>query len=303
MKLAFLISVHTDPEHLARLVKSLPDESEYFVHVDLKSDMRHFKEVVTDPRVHFIEDRVDVVWGSLTEVAYQISLVRACLKSNSVFDYIFTLSGMDYPLWSNQRMLDFLKQNIGKEFIQGLAVRKEDKKSIQYLQYRFFSCRHWRNGSLASKFRVALRKLVYLMGVRKPLDFMAGGKHYQLYKGSAWWAITPSLARYILDVYEGNAELVNYFKTSFGSAETFFQTVTFNSPFRDRCILTEGDFTTLLAITPLHYINYDPIVHILTEDDYPVLMENDKMFCRKLVTGKSDKLSDMIDEQRKNKKE
>ena len=37
MTLAFLISAHTDPVHLARLVKSLPEDAAFFIHVDLKT--------------------------------------------------------------------------------------------------------------------------------------------------------------------------------------------------------------------------------------------------------------------------
>ena len=38
-KLAFLISAHKDPVHLKRLIDSLPESSEFFIHIDAKSDM------------------------------------------------------------------------------------------------------------------------------------------------------------------------------------------------------------------------------------------------------------------------
>ena len=43
MRLAFLISAHTDPQHLDRLIKSLPEESDFFIHVDAKSDLKIFE--------------------------------------------------------------------------------------------------------------------------------------------------------------------------------------------------------------------------------------------------------------------
>ena len=42
MKLAFLISAHTDPEHLKRLILSLPEDAVFVVHIDAKSDISAF---------------------------------------------------------------------------------------------------------------------------------------------------------------------------------------------------------------------------------------------------------------------
>lgn len=39
MTLAFLISAHTDPIHLARLLKSLPEDAAFFIHIDSKTDI------------------------------------------------------------------------------------------------------------------------------------------------------------------------------------------------------------------------------------------------------------------------
>ena len=51
MKIAFLISAHTDPHQLFRLTERLPEDSEIFVHVDLKSDLQSFCSLITSPRV------------------------------------------------------------------------------------------------------------------------------------------------------------------------------------------------------------------------------------------------------------
>jgi hypothetical protein len=298
MKLAFLISAHTDAKHLARLVGSLPEESEFFVHIDAKSDIAPFIRAITDDRVHFLSHREDVIWGSWIEVRYQMELIRAALRRDTVFDYLITLSGMDYPLWSNARIVGFLSENRGKQFLQGMRVMKDDPKSHMYRQYRMLSCVHWKNGSIGSKLRVAMRSLVSAIGIRKPLEFNVGGKHYSLYKGAAWWAITPALANYVLESYDNNAELDSYFETSFCPAETFVQTVAFNSAFADRCILTAGHFTTLYDLTPLTYIDYNPVVQVLTEKYLDTLKSCGKMFCRKVCTGKSDGLMKLIDEMR-----
>lgn len=297
MRLAFLISAHTDARHLARLVGSLPEEAGFYVHIDRKSDIAPFRELLgDDPRVVFLERRTDVIWGSLNEVEYQMELIRAALGSVTAYDYMISMSGMDYPLWSNSRITDFFREAGGREILQGLRLDADDPKAWQYTLYRPFSCRHWRGGSVGSKMRVAARHALKWLGVRKPLRIEAGGRTYSLYKGAAWWAVTPQLARVVLGEWDNNVELRRYFKTSFCPAETFIQTVAFNnSDFAPRCILTEGHYTTLAALTPLTFIDYNPTVQILTEKYYEQLIGSGKMFCRKTVTGRSDRLMDMID--------
>ena len=106
MKLAFLISTHTDVQQLQRLVCALPDESVFFLHVDKKSDINIFKlAFLDDGRMKFIDHRVNVRWGSINEVEYQMELVRAALEYGEQFERLITISGMDYPVWSKEQIV------------------------------------------------------------------------------------------------------------------------------------------------------------------------------------------------------
>ena len=297
MKLAFLISAHQDARQLARLVNSLPEDSEFYIHIDRKVDIRPFQERLDRPNIRFIEHRVDVVWGSLNEVEYQVELIRAALSYGRA-DYLITLSGMDYPLWGNGRIKRFFSEAGGREFLQGISMLRQGKASRNYRDFRFLASRPWPAGSLQSKLRVALRRLVAATGVQKTLRIHCPGKTYTLYKGAAWWAITPDLARLVVEEWDGNAHLVGYFKTSFCPAETFVQTVAFNSGFASRCMLAEGRYQSLAALTPLTYIHYHPVVKVLDESDLDTLLASGKMFCRKVVSHDSDRLVELIDANR-----
>lgn len=294
-RLAFLISAHTDAAQLARLVGSLPDESDFFVHIDRKSDISQFHCLTVDSRVHFIKHRVDVVWGSINEVEYQMEMVRAALSVGTDFDFLITLSGMDYPIWSKQRISDFFEQSCGKEILCGNDLSWQDAPARIYREYRLLASRPWRNGSIKNKFRVAVRKILSAIGVRKPLEFSIGGKSYHLYKGAAWWAISSQLARYVLSEWDNNVELVRYFSTGFCPAETFVQTVAFNSEWKEKCIEEKSRYVSLASLTPLTYIYYHPVVKILTEEDFTSIIESNKMFARKFVSGQSDKLVALLE--------
>lgn len=301
MRFAFIISAHNDPVHLKRMIGSLPEESEFFVHIDAKTPLAQFTDMVSDRRVHFVEPRTDVMWGSIGVVEAQMTMLREALKRHEAeaFDYMISLSGLDYPLWSNERIVNYFAGHAGREFIVTLPMEHQGEAARLYREHRPFNYKSWRYGTLKSKFRVALRHIVYWMGVRKKLRFRADGSEYVLNKGSMWWAITPALARLALDYWDGHPQYVRYFHDGFAPDETFIPTLTAHSEFADRAIRMEGAFKDLESITPLTFIDYTNGIKVFTEEDFQTLAGSDKMFCRKTVTGKSDKLMDLIDDYRK----
>ena len=297
--LAFLITAHNDPVHLKRLTDSLPENAHFFVHVDAKSDIESFIKTITNPRVHFVQHRVNVMWGSLGVVDSQMYALNEALEYDVDFDYFISMSGLDYPLWSNERIDDFFSAHPGREYLYGICMKNQNKQVRDlYLHYRFFNSYYWPYGSLGSKFRVSLRELTFALGFRKPLSFVDKDKRYDLYKGAMWWAITRDLAAFAYDTWKNNKMYVEYFKTSFAPDETFIPTLVFNTEFRSRALPSPKTFTDLESITPLTFIDYTHGIKILDESDLPRLIASNKMFCRKTITGQSDRLMDLIDERR-----
>lgn len=300
MTIAYLIATYIDPVHLKRLICALDHNACFFVHVDKKVDIKDFKELVNQENVHFIEKRSRVLWGDITQVHYQQNLLEACLSSSYHIERICILSGLDYPIWSNKEIHNFFMKNMNKDFIQGIdmTVQRESvtqKYFVYHPQIFIPFIPDWVN----SKIRVALKKLLYLIGVRKKLTFTVGDKTYRLHKGSDWWSCTPDTARYMLDTIKRYPEIMRYFRTSFTPSELVWPTLLFNSPLAKKGILTTTPYESLAALTPLHYIYYHPLIKILTEDDWDTLMQCNKPFCRKTVTGASNRLMDMLDERNK----
>lgn len=295
MKIAFLISAHTDAKQLHRLVDALPDGSQKYIHIDAKSNIQQFEqELATAQGVHFLKHRVNVVWGSFNEVEYQMELIREALTCTP--DYLITISGMDYPVWSKQRITDYLSSLNHRNILMGIRMMPDDRATRLYQEFRFMNTRPWKNGGAGSKMRVAIRKIIAAMGIKKPLYVVCDGKRYDMYKGAAWWAITSELATEVLKQWDNNKDLKRYFSTSFCPAETFVQTVAFNSEYKDKCMLVEGKYTILAALTPMTFIDYNPTIKLLDETDYDRIVESGKMFCRKIVSGTSDKLVEMFNE-------
>ena len=174
MKLAFLISTHTDIPQLRRLVEALPGNSVFFIHVDKKVDIAPFKEAfIGDERIVFIEHRVDVKWGSINEVEYQMELVRAALSSREDFSRLITLSGMDYPLWNKNRIIQFFEQDKEREYIMGVDLSTAGLPSKRYTEFYFMTSK---KRTLCYMSSVALRKLLHCLGIKKTLKIKTSDK-------------------------------------------------------------------------------------------------------------------------------
>lgn len=296
MKIAYLIPTFTDPVHLRRLIRALDDGAEFFVHVDAKVDEAPFREAAAAPNVHFLPRRYRVLWGDITQVYYQKALLEACLAFPARFDRVCLLSGQDYPLWPKARLRAFFERHRDREFVAG--IRMPGQRAGVVRNYRVYRPQLWcplLTVRANRRLRVACRELLRWLGVRKPLTLTAGGRKMDVYKGTDWWSCTPELARFMLDELRRYPEIMRFFKTMFVPSELVWPTLVFNSSYASRAVLKEGGYTSLADLTPLHYIDYDPVVKVLTLADWDKLQRAGKPFFRKALTGPSDALMDRVD--------
>lgn len=302
MKLAYLISVHTEPEQLRRLVDALHPDAHFFVHVDRKSALSSFVSLLSRDNVHFIADRVDAVWGTIRQVDYQMALIRAALDYPIAFERIFFLSGLDYPLWSNERIEAWLQARPDREFMAGYCMDtpalSPEQRSLYQTARPFLQCPVL-GGKANERLRILGRILYRVLRRRKELSFVVDGKVWRLYKGSDWWCVSCDLLSYIYSEYTTHPEVRRYFSDAFAPSETLPQTIAFNSPlWASRCILHGDPYPGLAALTPLHFIDYNPVIKVMDESDYGRLMASGKMFARKFTGEKSQRLMALIDAHR-----
>ena len=152
MKIAYLISAHTDATHLARLIGALDKDAEFFVHIDQKVDVEPFREAVKGANVHFIEHRVNVVWGSYRQLEYQMALLHAA-RQQGHYDYYVTLSGLDYPIWPAKKIFRYLEDYTPNELLQGIDISAQRIGSEPwhlYTRHRFLGTKPWKYGTLGS---------------------------------------------------------------------------------------------------------------------------------------------------------
>lgn len=136
-KIAFLILAHTDKNQLKRLIKSL-DYSNFdiYVHIDLKSSIILDDLVLKYSCLYIIKNRIDVEWGKISIVNATLVMYKEATKTFDYARYV-TLSGLDYPLISNEIIYKTLIDS-EKEFISGHLVT--GKESLKFNLN--FNCNH-----------------------------------------------------------------------------------------------------------------------------------------------------------------
>lgn len=296
-RIAYILSAYKDAPHLARLVAALDDRADFYVHIDLKADIRPFKEALGS-KVTFVP-RHRVSWGGWEQVEYQKELLDAVVSSGIPYTHVVCLSGQDYPLWTNEEIHRYFDRHKETEFIAAMNLSRSTnrRQRAKIRIYHFFRDLRWKNLWLKNKLIVASRCLMKLLPLRREdtLRMDNHGTRAEIYFGSDYWALTLPCARYVHDTLDKEyARLRRYFKTCFVPSELCIQTIVFNSPFAARAQLHTEEYNGLSALTPLHYIIYGKEIKTMTLEDLPALKQSGKMFCRKVVSGASDTLVEAI---------
>ena len=290
-RVAYLILCHTDPPQLERLTNALDHRADFFIHVDLKSDISAFMALSLPNTARFIEERERVSWGGFSIVRATVKLITAALEENNHYSHLVLLSGLDYPIKPASKICDFLQSHADTQFIRFFDVAQcpeiHLKSTIHY---------HFRENLYNSS------RLVYVdKAIRKVMTALASPfKKAPLHNithcfGSQWWAITLDCARYIMEYIGRHADLVRFYQSAHAPDELFFHTIVANSPFVSQTRGIEpypGPGTYKLA--NLHFITKD-LKKVFTEKDFSDLAQSKKYFVRKITSGQSLNLIKCID--------
>jgi hypothetical protein len=293
--IAFLVLAHTDPDLLRRLVTTLSPH-DVFVHVDAKTQLDERWQGI-DAR--FLEHRVPVYWAGYSQVEATILLIREALGAGVNYERLVLLSGSDYPARPISDLEALFRRDRDRNFMKYVAV--ESSAHLTSLVSR----RYFRDGILpwqASRRSPAVRSLERIL--RKGLELanrpfpVKMPADVRLVHGSAYWALTQNAAEYLLskiDSKEGQ-RYVELYIHAFASDEQFFHTVIANSVFAESStgeIAYEGRGTYRTA--NLHLI--DPsLAKWFVAEDIAALDASEMYFVRKVRSGVSDELLDILDD-------
>lgn len=307
MKIAYLIMAHTDASQLGRLVSALSigEITDFYIHIDRKSDRTVFENSVpkVESKVKFIDNQVYTTWGGYSQVRAYQSLINECVGACIDYDRVWLLSGLDYPLWSNEEMIHFFEENPELELMRGINISQDTMVDFKCRLYHFF--RDFKaNDRIRGKLIREALKVMKTLSIRKKPYIYTNGKKNDVYMSSEWWCLTGKCVRYLHEQLNNNKDWRNYFKYSYAPDELVVATIIYNSEFGKNTVMkmpenwNVGDPERFAAITYTHYVEYYSHIHIYDENDFDKLINSGKMFVRKLTSEKSIKLIEKIDEHR-----
>ncbi len=262
MLLAQLILAHNNPPQLARLVTRLDsDQTDIYIHIDGKSNIEPFQFALRHCKVRFIVNRVKVHWGGYSMVQATVNSLKEILANKEKYEYIQLLSAQDYPIRPLSQFHEFLYQNKGKAFMHFLSVYDEWQEAIpRVTQY------HLINFNFPGMYKV--EKLVNKLLPRRKLP-----NHMEAVGRSQWFTINADCVAYIVDYLDKPSAFRNFFKFSWAPDEMIFQTILYNSPYRE-CMVNDN----------LLYLDWSaglPNPKVLTMADKNAMQTSGKFFARK----------------------
>ena len=272
-KHAYLIIAHNNFYTLERLLRLLDDErNDIFLHIDKKVkdfDFRGFAEVCRKARVIYPPKRMDVRWGTQSQVLTEMLLFGTAME-HGPYRYYHLLSGVDLPLKTQQEIHAFFETTQDIFLCYGPQPSKWDVQRISRY-HRVFPDR-----GLGTRLNGWLGLLQEKLGVDRL-------KHtgLTLKKGGNWASLPQCAVEYLV----ANQKIIKKI-TRFSSCadEVYKQTV-----------LLSGGFD----VNPedwryLEYYSGSDHPKVFTASDFETLMEQNKFFARKFDENTDREIIDRV---------
>lgn len=268
MKHAYLIIAHSSFELLQKLVSALDDErNDIYIHLDRKFPIDESALNTEYSQLFILPVRLDARWGdfSLVRIEYML-FEQAC--QNGPYKYYHLLSGVDFPLKSQDYIHSFFEKNQGREFI-GFAQHASEKEINWRSQHYFLFSRSFQSKNMFKKVvRAIYARLQSLVGYKRIA--------IEVKKGCQWCSITHDFVVYVLEKKQFVCDSFNH---TYCPDEMFIQTLCWNSIFKERVYDIDDEFSGCKR----YIIWKDSVIQVLDNMDVDTLVSSDRLFARKFT--------------------
>ena len=306
MKVLYLIQTHKNPDQIYRLIQTIKKSSpssQILISHDFKGCSLDTKTLGNFQDVHII--RGSGGRGDFSIIQGYLNAVEWILSNNIKFDWLFNITGQDYPIQPLPQIEKFLADTKYDGFLEYFDVLSESEQnpwgsregSDRYLY------QYWRSGGYLSLWQRALVKIPrmvinnaqplvrlnssygMMVGVRtnsSPFD-----EKFACYAGSYFKTLSRKCVEYLHEFCHKNPDLISYYERTCIPDESFIQTVLVNSGLFNLC----NDHK--------RYIDWTGTRHghprLLTSQDYPAIIKSSAHFARKFDITQDSEILDMLD--------
>jgi hypothetical protein len=246
MNINYLLLAYDNPKQLKRIIIALNTINTWFyIHIDKKSKRENFiNELQEFNNISFVEASVseDVIWADFSTVSATLKCLKLVKQLNEK-GYCVLISEHDYPVKSNQEILNYFNLNYGNLFIAANLLNSQEQNSLEIYNQRIISYKinfsskkndfvllssiwnklfYKRKTFLKIYKLICKKKLVYLLNLLKNRKPPIEIDHFW---GSQWWAVPNENISEILEFIDNNPNVLKYYKNTLAVDELFFQTI------------------------------------------------------------------------------
>ena len=213
MRHAWLIIAHNEFAVLQRLISLLDHEkSDFFVHVDAK--VREFPPLTVEKgRIFILDKRMDVRWGSVSQIEAELALLAFAHQKGS-YSHYHILSGTHLPLKPVEELLRFYDGHDGEEVMR---FWDNDPGDADFKLRRYhFPLQHYKFGS---PFQRRLCQLAWQINIK--IQKMLGIRHFKkdaFIKTDNWLSLSENACHYLVSEKD---RILKKYKWSFCGDEYF----------------------------------------------------------------------------------
>lgn len=229
MKIAYIVQCHKNAQQVNKLIDLLSyGDNDIYLHIDKKNTTME-KEITLRPQLYILpqDKRINVKWGHISIVQSALSLIRSVLDSKIEYDYVWLISGQDFPLMSSEAINQKLQEENGTAFIDIMPT--DSYKYQRFLKRNEVWTAQWTVGK--NIFTRCIRNFWYLMTGGKNHTFKIFRRkinNAKFYFGSAWWALPYVDIVKMIDYLDKNPYFYKFYSHCHCSDESFFQTLFMN---------------------------------------------------------------------------
>lgn len=284
IKIAYLVIAYTDPEQLKSLVERLTQDADVYIHINASVEIEPFLKVLEkNSKPHsfrFSRERYKIVWGGFSILKATFSLMEQAMENDS-YDRFVLLTGLDYPIKSDDTIQRFFQKYADMEFIHAAPVTGEMHEHLYYRDCRDNRALHWWFG----QYNRILKKL----GKKGKKDFVVcGGERILLYGIAPKWALSGKCATWLLQFYKNNTKFNRYFQLMHAPDDFYVATAVYHSPFREK-IEAERDIFKII------WLPEDRGAKVLEEEDLDELVLCDQLYAKKFQSDSSEGLRQILE--------
>ena len=274
MKHAWLIIAHNEFDVLRQLIFMLDSpESDFYIHFD--------KKLGSLPKLHvqsghliFLEERIDVRWGTVSQIETELLLFETALKHGG-YSFYHLLSGTHLPLVPLTELSAFYASHSGEEIMR---FWPEDPGDADFKLRRYhFPLRDFKSVSparrvLCQKTWTAVLKVQKILGIRHLKDKV-------FFKTDNWLSLSEKACRFLVDQ---KAPILKKYRWSFCGDEYFVA-----SELMDK--KTDFHIFNCSNLLYVEFLNDSP--KSFTLDQYPSLQKQGFLWARKFTSLKTPEVS------------